>query len=76
MVLLALYYRKESITMKDKQIINILMNMMWDNFDGDGDIVVANLVNNGIPINVIAEYYGASETAEYLQKAKDNDLID
>lgn len=62
--------------MKDKQIINILMNMMWDNFDGDGDIVVANLVNNGIPINVIAEYYGASETAEYLQKAKDSDLLD
>ena len=62
--------------MTDKQVINILMNMMWDFYDGDGDIVVANLVNNGIPANVIAEYYGASVTAEYLQKAKDNDLID
>lgn len=62
--------------MSDKQIINTLMNMVWDFYDGDGDVVVANLVNNGIPVNVIAEYYGASTTAEYLQKAKDNDLID
>ena len=57
-------------------IIDILINMIWDFSDGEGDIAVANLVNNGIPINVIAEYYGRSETAEYLQKAKQFDLID
>lgn len=62
--------------MTDKQIINTLMNIIWDFYDGDGDVVVANLVNNDIPINVIAEYYGASETAELLQKAKDYDLLD
>ena len=62
--------------MKDKQIINILMNMMWDNFGGEGEMAVAWMVNAGIPINVIAEYYGASTTAEYFQKAKDSDLID
>ena len=62
--------------MKDKQIINILMNMIWDSCGGEGDVAVASLVNNGIPVNVIAEYYGASSTAEYLQKAKNYDLID
>lgn len=62
--------------MKDKQIINTLMNIIWDAFGGEGDVVVANLINNGITANVIADYYGRSVTAEYLQKAKENDLID
>jgi hypothetical protein len=62
--------------MKDKQIINTLMNIVWDFCGGEGDVAVANLINNGIPVNVIAEYYGASSTAEYLQKAKNYDLID
>lgn len=62
--------------MTDKQVINILMNMMWDNFGGEGEMAVAWMVNAGIPANVIADYYGASETAELLQKAKDSDLLD
>ena len=62
--------------MKDKQIINILMNIIWDLSDGDGTLAVAKLINNDIPANVIADYYGKSETAEYMQKAKDFDLID
>lgn len=66
----------EVIIMNDKQLINNLLNIIWDFYDGEGDVAVANLVNNGIPINVIAEYWGASSTAEYLQKAKINGLID
>lgn len=62
--------------MKDKQIINTLMNIIWDAFDGEGDVVIANLINNGITVDVIADYYGRSETAEYLQKAKNEGLID
>ena len=59
-----------------EQIINTLMNIIWDAFDGEGKVVVATLVNNDIPINVIADYYGRSETAEYLQEAKNEGLID
>lgn len=62
--------------MKDKQIINILMDMIWEDSDGEGDIAVARLINKGIPVNVIAEYYGTSKTAEFMQKARDYDLID
>jgi hypothetical protein len=61
--------------MNDKQIINILMNIVWDWAD-DCAVAVATLVNNDIPINVIADYYGKSETAEYLQEARDEGLID
>lgn len=61
--------------MKDKQIINILMDIIW-NLSDEGDIAVATLINNGIPANVIAEYYGKSQTAELMQKAKKFDLID
>ena len=62
--------------MKDKQIINTLMNIVWDAFDGIGTVAVAYLINGGITADVIADYYGRSETAEYLQKAKDEGLID
>ena len=61
--------------MKDKQIINILMNVIWDLSDG-GEVAVSFMVNDGIPVNVIAEYYGKSKTAEYLQKAKELDMLD
>ena len=62
--------------MSDKQIINVLMNIIWDAFDGQGDVAVSFLVNDGITVDVIADYYGRSATAEYLQKAKENGLID
>lgn len=62
--------------MNDKQVINILMDMIWDNFGGEGEMAVSFMVNKGIPANVIAEYYGKSETAEYLQKAKELDMLD
>lgn len=61
--------------MNDKQIINSLINIVW-NWAEDDAVAVATLVNNDIPVNVIAEYYGRSETAEYLQKAKNEGLID
>ena len=62
--------------MNDKQIINILMNIIWDAFNGVGYIAVAQLINDGITADIIADYYGKSTTAEYLQKAKDEGLID
>ena len=62
--------------MGDKKIINILMDIVWDAFDGEGDVVVAYLINGGITADVIADYYGRSATAEYLQKAREYDLID
>lgn len=61
--------------MNDKQIINTLMNIVWDLCD-EGDVAVATLINNGIPANIIAEYYGRSKTAELMQKARKYDLID
>lgn len=61
--------------MNSKQIINTLLNIIWDFYDGEGDIAVANLVDKGIPVNVIAEYWGASSTTEYLQKAIERKLI-
>ena len=64
------------IGIKDNQIINTLLNIIWDFSGGEGDVAVANLVNNGIPIQLIAEHWGASSTAEYLIKAKEYDLID
>lgn len=60
--------------MNDKQVIDILMNIIMGNFH-DNAVFVAELVNSGIPTNVIAEYIGKSETAEYLQRARERDLI-
>lgn len=64
------------IAMEDKQTINTLLNIIWDSCGGEGDVAVSTLVNNGIPIQLISEYWGASSTAEYLIKAKEYDLID
>ena len=62
--------------MNDKQIINILMNIISNQWEEFPEVAVATMINSGIPANVIAEYCGKSETAELMQKAKDRDLID
>jgi hypothetical protein len=61
--------------MNDKQIINTLMNMLFDQWEEFPEVAVAVMINNDIPANVIADYYGRSETAELMQKAKDKNLI-
>ena len=62
--------------MKDKQIINILMNILFNQWEEFPEVAVATMINSDIPANVIADYYGRSETAELMQKAKDRNLID
>ena len=62
--------------MKDKQIINTLINALFNQWEEFPEVAVAIMINNGIPANVIAEYHGKSETAELMQIAKYKDLID